>query len=1247
MLGGGWGSDPFEAAGKLVPQVALALATDGGGTAADASADAAASAADGAGDAAANTLEGSTAGDAAGAAKPDDPGDLVNDPVDVATGNVVLSQADAELPGALPLVVRRSHRSGYQAGRWFGRRWAATLDQRLEVTPRGAFAGDDTGVILSYPHPGSQPVLPVAGTPWPLARDGDAYTVTDPQSGIVRRYEPRSGFYLSADGYGELPLVSVADRAGHKIRFDYTEDGTPLAITHNGGYQIKVLTAGNRIAALTLSGAGAQGQDVPLIAYRYDQAGNLAEVINSSGQPLRLSYDAEDRLTEWDDRNGFAYRYYYDEEGRCARGEGPDGTLSGTLSYDPGNLVTTHTDSAGAVTVYQLTPDARVAAVTDPLGNTTRNDYDHCGRLLSRTDALGRVTRWTYDQNGNLTAITRPDGSQATATYNDQNLPAEITEPGGAVWRQEYDRAGNLVWQQAPDRSVSRYAYDERSHLAAFTDSLGATTRVQCDPAGLPVAVTGPDGALTRYQRDRLGRVIAITAPDGGVTRLAWTLEGKLAIRVFPDRTVERFGYDDEGNLTEHLDPAAGQIRFEYGAFDKVVARTGADGSRAEFGFDHLLRQVSVTLADPGGSPGSGNLTWSYAYDPAGNLVSETNFNGATTHYVHDATGQLTGLVNAAGQELSYAYDVLGNLTERSADGSPTQYGYDPAGRLVRAQSLDALLELERDEMGRVTAETCNGRTVTSSYDAAGQRIQRVTPSGAQTQWAYDAMGRLSALQTGGRELRFGYDDGGRETARELPGGAQLAQEWDTAGRMAAQILTAGSAASASPPQRVMQRRGYQYRADGILTGLDDLLSGPRRLTLDAAGRVTGLVGPDWAEKYSYDPAGNITAASWPAPPRSAGGWAGAGAQGPRQYAGTLITGAGNIRYQHDACGRIVVRQRVRDSRKPDTWRYQWDADDHLTAVTTPDGTTWRYLYDPLGRRIAKLRLDTEGQVTENTAFSWDGLVLTEQLTTAPALTTGLVTTWDYQPGTFTPLTQLRQHGWTRRASWDQGRQDQVDSQFYAIVTDLVGAPAELVADDGDLAGYQQRTLWGTTMWHPGGASTPLRFPGQYADDETGLHYNHHRYYDPVTGRYLSPDPLGLGPAPNPHAYIFNPTRRIDPLGLQGADCPNAGNSSPSGQSWADQSGMLRDAAAGKGNFGLGSATAGQAEELGKAWVGEGYRVAGDGKTLVSADGLRQFRPPTYKPNLGIYQANFEGKVAGQVGKQWFSNGHLDITDLP
>jgi hypothetical protein len=96
------------------------------------------------------------------------------------------------------------------------------------------------------------------------------------------------------------------------------------------------------------------------------------------------------------------------------------------------------------------------------------------------------------------------------------------------------------------------------------------------------------------------------------------------------------------------------------------------------------------------------------------------------------------------------------------------------------------------------------------------------------------------------------------------------------------------------------------------------------------------------------------------------------------------------------------------------------------------------------------------------------------------------------------------------------------------------------------------------------------------------------------------------------------------------------------GGALAREIGILRDAARGKGDFGLGSGTRVLADKLGRAWVGRGYKVASDGRTLVSADGLRQYRPPTLKPSRGIEQANFERRLA--PAGQWLGNGHLDIT---
>jgi RHS repeat-associated protein len=119
-------------------------------------------------------------------------------------------------------------------------------------------------------------------------------------------------------------------------------------------------------------------------------------------------------------------------------------------------------------------------------------------------------------------------------------------------------------------------------------------------------------------------------------------------------------------------------------------------------------------------------------------------------------------------------------------------------------------------------------------------------------------------------------------------------------------------------------------------------------------------------------------------------------------------------------------------------------------------------------------------------------------------------------------LTQRRRHS-----------RQEVDCRFYAIVTDLVGTPTELVDEAGAVAWQARSTLWGVS--EQGGDGTvdmPLRFPGQYHDPETGWDYNYQRHYDPAIGRYTTPDPLGLEPDPNPYGYVDNPYSWIDPLGL-------------------------------------------------------------------------------------------------------------------
>ncbi|MGI3224109.1 RHS repeat domain-containing protein [Streptomyces sp. GTA36] len=283
-----------------------------------------------------------------------------------------------------------------------------------------------------------------------------------------------------------------------------------------------------------------------------------------------------------------------------------------------------------------------------------------------------------------------------------------------------------------------------------------------------------------------------------------------------------------------------------------------------------------------------------------------------------------------------------------------------------------------------------------------------------------------------------------------------------------------------------------------------------------------------WSERYAYDAAGNLTQGQWqerrPGQPTQFAPLAGGG---PAHRSGS----SGDVRYEYDAQGRVVQRRKKRLSRKPDVWRYTWDSQDRLVGVVTPDGTQWAYRYDPFGRRIAKERFGPDGEtVVEQVLFAWDAFVLAEQVTLsgddAPRCTV-----WDWERDRFSPVTQI-----DRVPSRDHP-QEWIDEQFHSIVTDLVGAPAELVDDQGELAWQARTTVWGVGLSDPGAdrAYCPLRFPGQYHDPETALNYNYHRHYDPETGQYVSSDPLGLAPGPNPRAYVPNPFTEVDPLGLSPA----------------------------------------------------------------------------------------------------------------
>ena len=246
-----------------------------------------------------------------------------------------------------------------------------------------------------------------------------------------------------------------------------------------------------------------------------------------------------------------------------------------------------------------------------------------------------------------------------------------------------------------------------------------------------------------------------------------------------------------------------------------------------------------------------------------------------------------------------------------------------------------------------------------------------------------------------------------------------------------------------------------------------------------------------------------------------------------KDYAGT--------HYTWDERGNLIER----------TWNgektvFTWDGFNRMRSASTY-GKTTTFSYDALGRRIAKRSSHA------TTLFGWDGDTLAFESTQSTEgqqelqAWRGDSVHYIHEPGSFVPLVQIRQaqavalsqttdvkaliaanggrYDIEQDPLWN-GQQLKTPTAFAKeeiafYQCDHLGTPQELTDHEGWIAWSAQYKAWGeakqaiSEAGRKAGFRNPIRFQGQYFDDETGLHYNRHRYYDPAAGRFVSKDPIG------------------------------------------------------------------------------------------------------------------------------------------
>ena len=288
----------------------------------------------------------------------------------------------------------------------------------------------------------------------------------------------------------------------------------------------------------------------------------------------------------------------------------------------------------------------------------------------------------------------------------------------------------------------------------------------------------------------------------------------------------------------------------------------------------------------------------------------------------------------------------------------------------------------------------------------------------------------------------------------------------------------------------------FTWEGDARLVREHSSQWGERTISHDARARPIGATVDGAAQPRALDTAGHPFAS----PTGS-----------DRVYGpGGRLLHLGDASYTYDGDGRPLSREEE-DGRRT---TFTWGDNGLLREVGLPDGRRVRHAYDVFARRIGKRvhAIDADGSertISEH-RWSWDGGALLREWSSEHG-----ETRWVSDPDTARPLAQIR------------------GDEVLSVVTDALGTPTDLVDERGRRRWSGRMDLFGR-MHEVGDVRQPLRWPGQYHDSETGLHYNRFRYYAPDAGVYLTPDPTGLRGGLRAYGYPLDPLSFADILGWIG-----------------------------------------------------------------------------------------------------------------
>ncbi len=865
------------------------------------------------------------------------------------------------------------------------------------------------------------------------------------------------------------------------------------------------------------------------------------------------------------------------------------------FTYDGDSNVASVEDADGSYTAFSYNVFGQTTGVffpdrTSGTAPTTASEtwsYDNLGDLLSFIDARDNETDYSYNTLAQNTQIKQPEitalQSGATSTiseyptttfsYDVFGFTASITSPnanysGGYSTQFSHNSFGNLtsVVQPNPTGSgtglTTSYAYDADNELLTVTDPLSNVTTLGYDHAGRETSVklpnpstgSGSGGPTYTYAYYAGGQLKTLTDPFSNVTTYNLDARNQVSSVQLPNLTtggtsgdpVITFYHDANGNQTAETDPDSNTTFSSFDALNRLASTS---------------ETVALYLNSDGTEHDTSSpATTSYLYDSAGNLTRTTDADGRVIDYSVDHQNQRTQeqwydttgtLLNTIGYDY-YDTGELHDATDTYASATSQNSGYT-----YQINALGSVIQV--DNNGGSTSGTPGVPDVqlNSQYDLNGNRtaltakVDALGGSGLvddfQNSYAYDALNRETSVvqtsKTGGyavgyKKTTFGYDNGSRLTSltdykdstnQAATGGFS----YDHDSRITA-LNWQGLGGGYGGSYGYFEEMSWTYDSDSRVASFSNAVHSSENLTFtyDHDNQLTSAAAP-------YGGYGGLGGGSY--------GWDGNGdttLSGHIAGKGNRLLSDGTYKYVYDAAGNLI--QRYTSTAETD---YTYDNRNRLVTVkdyTKGGGTLtqtqevdlWYDMFDRLiGRTLTPYSGGSPVTGSAVTArFVYDGggpSTSSGQAVLAFNGNESLTDRYLWGPAVDQILADERFSPST--SNWMPSSAGTV----YWALTDNEGSVRDWISY-GSLADHIVYDSFGKIV-SQSSTSVPFAFMhnGVFYDPNIGLEYHNDpgsgapgRWYNPAIQRWMSEDPLGLGPDPDPYRYNLNsPTNFTDPSG--------------------------------------------------------------------------------------------------------------------